>query len=130
MIVCLELALPVLSGLSLSLEMVLNSNMSSSAISRAKQGDNVDQSIVVQVRDLANDMVASRTTLNVRFDVPMKAKSHTFDSAIKLQLLGRWSMSENGSVTRTCTSLLAGLTTLSHCQSRKRQLNVYRQQKR
>lgn len=63
-------------------------------------------------------MVDSRATLNVRFDVPMKTRSHAFDTAIKLQLLGKWSMSENGSVTRTCTSLLAGLTTLSHCKCR------------
>lgn len=97
---------------------------------KARRQGTVDQSIVMSPRDLANDMVAFRAILDLRFDVPIKTRSHTFDTAIKLQLLGRWSISENGSVTRTCTSLLAGLTTLSHCQSRERQLNVYRQLKR
>jgi hypothetical protein len=85
---------------------------------KARRQGTVDQSIVMSPRDLANDMVAFRAILDLRFDVPIKTRSHTFDTAIKLQLLGRWSMSENGSVTRTCTSLLAGLTTLSHCKCR------------
>jgi hypothetical protein len=85
---------------------------------KARRQGTVDQSIVMSPRDLANDMVAFRAILDLRFDVPIKTRSHTFDTAIKLQLLGRWSKSENGSVTRTCTSLLAGLTTLSHCRCR------------
>ena len=44
----------------------------------------------------------------------MKTRFQLFETAIKLQLLGKCSISPNGSVTRTWTSLLAGLTTLSH----------------
>lgn len=39
--------------------------------------------------------------LDVRFEVPMKTRFQQFETAIKLQLLGRCSISPNGSVTRT-----------------------------